>query len=360
MPIRVLNNAHFNQGPPVTYADYATGQASALDVDAIVKTSAAPSTGATATGAAVDPSVTTNSLPAGMTSLVLDEQFNTLSSARWGNALDGSTYGTGNNSIGTWLSSNSVVAAGSSGATGNTLQMTSRKTSPGVYTCGMVSTKTVGVYYPIFGRYEVRFKLPNHCQGVWPAIWLRHRDGSSTCEMDLMESFHSQRPGKLDMTLHRANNAGTLQKNLSFARVLVEPPTLTPGWHTCAVTMLPSGANVQFTGEFDGVQVWSYLDTQAVYWSDTHGTAHPSGNGGANIWDICLQGSQIGGSYVGHPEDPKGYSRWLDSCLSGGTKPNACNTSVGGQPIWTDAANYGGAAFPNTFEIDYVKVWSAL
>ena len=360
MPIRVLNHSHFNSGPPVVYSDFVTGQADALDVDAIIKTSAAASTGATATGTAVDATVSTNSLPAGMTSLVLDEPFNTLSSARWGNALDGSTYGSGNNSIGTWIASNSVVAAGSSGATGNTLQMTSRKTAPGVYTCGMVSSRTVGVYYPIFGRYEARFKLPNHCQGVWPAIWLRHRSGSSTCEMDLMESFHAQRPGKLDMTLHRANNAGKLQSNVSFARVVVEPPTTTPGWHTVATEILPSGSNVQFTGYYDGVQIWSYLDTQAVYWSNTNGTARADYGNGANVWDICLQGSQIGGTWVGHPEDPKGYSRWNDSCLSGGTKPNACNTSVGGYPIWTDAANFGGAAFPNTFEIDYIKVWSAM
>lgn len=361
MPIRVLNNGHFNSGPPVVYSGLASLSGGANDPDAIVTTNSPSISAAIATGVAVDPAVSTNSLPAGMTSLVLDEQFTTLNTSRWGNALDGSTYGSGgNNSIGTWKAANTTVAAGTSGAVGNTLQMTSIKEAAGVYSCGMVSTRTKGVYFPIFGRYEARFKLPNHCQGVWPAIWLRHRSGASTCEMDLMESFHAQRPGKLDMTLHRANNAGTLQSNVSFARVVVEPPTLTPGWHTVTTDILPSGSNVQFTGYYDGVQVWSYLDTQAVYWSNTNGTARADYGNGLNVWDICLQGSQIGGTWVGHPEDPKGYSRWNDSCLSGGTKPNACNTTVGGYPIWTDAANYGGAAFPNTFEIDYVRVWSAM
>lgn len=175
-----------------------------------------------------------------------------------------------------------------------------------------------------------------------------------------MEYFHAETPGKVRTTLHRTNNAGTVQYNVSKVNYLCEAPTLTPGWHTVAVTMLPSGANVQFTGEFDGATVWSYLDTQAVNWSATHGTGHASGNGGLNIFDICLQGSQISGKWVCNPEDPKGYSRYLDQCVVGGTKPNACTTTIGGMSVWSDAANYGGAGFPNTFEIDYVKVWSAI
>ena len=62
---------------------------------------------------------------------------------------------------------------------------------------------------------------------------------------------------------------------------------------------------------------------------------------------IFMKGAQIGGNYVGHPDDPTGYSRWLGKCISGGSAPNSCYTNVGGYPIWTDA-NRGGTLFPTS------------
>lgn len=366
MPIITDSTAHFNPFSPLTTVTPPgiDGVGVAYDADVRISANQPVSATATGTGTAYDATVSTNTLPAGMTSLVLDEQFTTLNAARWANAAEGETYGSGNNSIGRWRAQNTVVAAASSGGSGNSLQAVSKREAynGASFTCGMISSKPLGIYYPVFGMYEARFKVP-HLQGVWPAIWMRHRNGASMCELDLLEYFHSQRPGKFDMTLHRNDGTG-LKTNVSYMRPFVEAPTVTPGWHTATMSLTQEGGNVRFKGWFDspggvGTPQWSYLDTASTYWAVTNGTSHPSGNGGANIFDIIIQGSQVGGNWVGHPDDPTGYSRSIDTCLSGGTKPNACNTSVGGYPIWTSANGLGGD-FPAMFEVDYVKVWSAL
>lgn len=294
--------------------------------------------------------------PTGMT-LVLDEPFTgSLNTSIWD--VETGTYGAPMR-VQYYRPANVVVSAATSGGSGDSLKLISKREVYGGrdFTAGMISTRDLGVYYPVFGRYEAKMKIP-HGQGIWPAFWLRHRDGSSTCEVDIMEYFHAEEPGKARFTLHRKNNAGTYQSNVARHSEFFEAPTLTPGWHVFAVDMLPEGDDVRFIGYLDGVEVWNYLDTQAAYWSGTRGTAHPSGGGGENIFDICLQGSQIGGDWVGHPDDPAGYSRGLGRCISE-SSPGVCRTSIGGYSIWTDA-NQGGALFPNTFELDYVKVWSAL
>lgn len=363
MPIQVLNTARFNPFSPLTVAlpTVADGAGVAFDADVLISANQPVGAVATGTGAAFDATVSTNTLPAGMGAIVLDESWATIDPTLWGNAADGATYGA--QSVGYWRSQNTVVAAASSGGTGQSLQLTSKRESFGgrAFTCGMVSSKTASTprYYPIFGRYEVRMKMPAHGQGVWPAVWLRHRDGSSECEVDIMELFHVEEPGAARTSLHSTDNAGVFKTNRSSSRYFIEDPTLAPGWHTFVVEILPvSSGVVQFYGYCDGVLKWSYLDTSATRWSVTKGTSHASGNGGLNIFDICIQGSQISGNYICHPDDPPGYSRARDACITGGTKPNACTVaSWQGRLIRTDALDYGGALFPNTFEVDSVKVW---
>jgi Glycosyl hydrolases family 16 len=297
--------------------------------------------------------------PGAMT-LVLDEQFSagSLNTSIW--FPETGTYGADGNRIQYWRPENVVISAATSGGTGNSLKLISKRENFGGknFTAGMLGTRDVGVYYPVFGRYEARMKVP-HGQGIWPAFWLRHRNGSSMCEVDIMEYFHAQVPGRNLWTLHRTNNSGSYQANVNKVNAFFEAPTTTPGWHVFGVDILPEGSAVRFIGYLDGTVVWNYLDTQAVRWSNTYGTSHPSGSSGAHIFDICLQGAQIGGNYVGHPDDPTGYSRYLAKCISGGSAPNSCYTVVNGQPIWTDA-NRGGTLFPSTFEVDWVRVWSAL
>lgn len=297
--------------------------------------------------------------PSGMT-LVLDEDFaGALNTAIWD--VENSDYGAPQR-VQWYRPANVVVSTATSGGSGNSLKLISKREAYNgkAFTAGMVSTRDLDVFYPVFGRYAARMKIP-HCQGVWPAFWLRHRDGSNTCEVDIMEYFHAEEPGKGRFTLHRKNNAGTYQSNVSHRAGFFEAPTLTPGWHVFAVDILPESGDVRFIGYVDDVEVWTYLDTQADFWSGTRGLSHPSGAGGAEVFDICLQGSQINGNYVGHPDDRKGYSRNLGRCISGGTAPS-CSTSVGGYDIWTDADEHGGTGLSTglPFEVDWVKVWSAL
>lgn len=366
MPIQSLSTAHFNPNSPltVTSAGLADGAGTAYDAD--VRISANQPVGATAsgTGTAYNPVVTGNTLPAGMTALVLDEQFTTLSSSRWSINTD-NTWGASGNRIQDFNAANVSVSAATSGGTGNSLKLVSRREGS-TFTAGMLETRPLGVFYPVFGMYEVRMKMP-HCQGVWPAFWLRQRVSASICEVDMPEYFHAEQPGKVRYTLHRANNAGTPQSNVNKVAGVFETPTLTPAFHTYTVSILPEGANVRIKGWIDspggaGTPVWNYLDTQAVYWSSTQGTARADYANGQEYFDIAIQGSQIGGTYLCHPDDPKGYSRWLPGCVVSGTAPNSCASTVGGYPVWTDAVEHSGVGLTNGLvtELDYVKVWSAM
>jgi hypothetical protein len=105
-----------------------------------------------------------------------------------------------------------------------------------------------------------------------------------------------------------------------------------------------------FVGYVVGVKVYDWLNTQ-TNWKNAWDLAS---------FDIILQGSQIGGPYIGHPDDPLGYSRnrngggvtggEVGGCIVGGTAPNSCTTTVAGQTTIAPV-------FPSTFEVDYVRVW---
>lgn len=292
--------------------------------------------------------------PAGFATAVSLDNFDTLDPAAWF-AYDNSTYGAPSR-VQRYMARNVVVGVGSSGSTrGTSLKLLSkRETVAGnVFTAGMLDSKTVGRYYPRFGRFEMRCKMP-HGQGLWPAWWLTARlGGANTVEVDLMEYFHSQVPGKLTMTLHRADNTGTLRTNVSKLSKFFEAPTLTPGWHTVAVEITPQSGDahspastVQFKGYIDGVLAWSYLDTQSLWWTTNGGDEN-------NFYNVYLQGCQIDGDFVGSPDGPLGYSHWKNQCLAGGTAPNSCTTTVGGYAM--QLPTFGDPS--STFEIDYHRVW---
>ena len=78
-------------------------------------------------------------------------------------------------------------------------------------------------------------------------IPLRHRDGSSIAEVDVMEYFHSQVPGKTSATLHLDRTYNVSKKTAFF-----EAPTTNPGWHTWAVEIVPVSNGVKFTFFLDG------------------------------------------------------------------------------------------------------------
>jgi len=286
--------------------------------------------------------------------LVSEDQFASLDPAAW-HAYDNSTFGAPTR-VQLYLANNVVTGAGSAGSTGGTsLKLLSKRESIGghAYTAGMLDSKTAGRFAPRYCRLEARMKIP-HGQGLWPAWWLTARlGGANMIEFDLMEYFHSQLPGKLTTTLHRADNSGKLVQNLTKASTFFEAPTLTPGWHTITVEITPDSgdvnapnAAVRFKVYLDGVLYFNYLDTSALYWSTNGGDAD-------SFWNVYVQGCQIDGNWVGSPDGPLGYSHWLNRCLAGGTAPNACTTTVGGHAM--QLPTFGDPS--STFELDYHKVW---
>lgn len=299
--------------------------------------------------------------PEGFT-LILDEQWTSgsVDTSRW--YIENSTYGSPQR-YGRWTRrpENIYVSAASTGATGNSLKLSARKEFyiDREYTGGMISTRDVQVWYPKFGRYEIRLRTP-HGQGWWPAFWLRHRDGANVCEPDILEYFHAETPGMARITLHRMGPSGSVQINVHKVSAFFEDPTIAvPEWHTFAMEIIPATYNGQrsatFIGYIDGVEKYRYTDTYAQSWIDRYN------NDEDRVWDITIQGGQIGGPFIGHPEDPLGYSRnrheggvtggEVGGCILGGTAPNSCTTSYQGRSTqpWPGPTP--------TLEVDYVRVW---
>ena len=199
------------------------------------------------------------------------------------------------------------------------------------YTSGFLGSREASKYYPLFGTFEMRAKLP-HGHATWPAFWLRHRNGSTAtngAEIDIMEYFHAQVPGKTTSTLHLAGKSNVFKKTSFF-----ENPTRTPGWHTWSVSISPATNGVKFQFLLDGKDAGSYLDTNSSKWA----TSAPADA----TWDIAVN-MAVGGNWNGTPGKPIGLLG-NGTCAQGGTAPNNCSTN-----------NILQSSFPATYEVDYVS-----
>lgn len=294
---------------------------------------------------------------------------------RW-SVYNNSSFGmdAGNERIQAYMTGNTSFGTGaSSGATnGTSLRLQVKRENvvlAGVtknFTAGMVDSKSASVWYPRYGYFEIRCKTP-HGQGLWPAWWLTAKSGgASMCEWDILEYFHSQLPGKNSSTLHGSPSSTSGLVSNRFTnntnRTFFETPTYTPGWHKWATEILPvtdstgttigdvtqPSQNVRFKVFLDGVEVYSFVDTSALYWSTNGGTED-------SFWNVYIQGCQVDGAWVGHPDDELGYSHQKDLCLISGT-PGACVASRSGYPILRAGAA-GATATMGTpascFELDY-------
>jgi beta-glucanase (GH16 family) len=224
---------------------------------------------------------------------------------------------------------------------GGTLRITAQRetvTCPGSsapmrYTSGFLGSRETGTYYPRYARFEMRAKIP-HAQGMWPAFWLRHRQGSSTAEVDVMESFHSQVPGRVTQTLHLDGTT-----NISKRTTFLESPTATPGWHTYAVEITPDPAGIRFTFSIDGTPTHTYLDQRRAWAS-----AAPS----EGTWDVAIN-LAVGGRWVGDPDGTLGLLDVLGRCSISGVAPDGCTTAGIRRVDWGDPTS-------TTFEVDWVRV----
>lgn len=121
---------------------------------------------------------------------------------------------------------------------------------------------TIGKFTQMYGRWEMRAKLPstaNNSQGVWPAFWLRN---SSSGEIDIMESWGDPTRNRARDIRHTDTSAWALFLNTMNAddgkaskthehRAFGWPTTPTPGntaqgFHTWAVEYTPNYLRLYF------------------------------------------------------------------------------------------------------------------
>jgi len=296
----------------------------------VVPTTAAPTTVAPTTTAALPrptapPTTVAPKTPA--SGATWSDEFNgPLDTSMW--KPYHSTYGDGNNEMQCLTPDNVTTSGGVLNITSRKETVTCPNGSVRQYSSGFVGTRETGHYFPLYGHFEMRARLP-HGQGLWPAFWLRHRNGSSVAEVDIMEYFHSANPGKTTATLHLDG-----RKNLSKKNQFFETPTATPGWHTWAVDIAPDPAGIRFTFSLDGAAYHSYVDTQHNWSKNVDPNA---------TWDIALN-TAIGGNWLGDPAGTLGYLPNLNRCAQGGTAPNNCTTT-----------GILRAQFPATYQIDWVR-----
>lgn len=262
-------------------------------------------------------------LPAPVPTNVFRDDFTSLDTSRW--SVYNNTYGEGNNE----LQGNVPSAVTADGA----LSITARKEKVTLngkvrnYTSGFIGSREAGKYYPLYGRYEVRAKLPDG-QGLWPAFWLRHRNGSSVAEVDVLEYFANQVPGKITQTLHFPNSIGYNVHKKST------PVDLTK-WHTYAVDISQSGSGVMFKFFVDDVLTTQYLNTKSSAFTNVDKNA---------AWDVAIN-MAVGGNWVGDPEGPLG--------LMGNGK---CGLTGKVPPPGTSCPTTGikRAVLPASYLVDYV------
>lgn len=205
------------------------------------------------------------------------------------------------------------------------------------FSSGFLSSRDAGKYYPLFGRYEIRAKLP-HGQGLWPAFWLRHRDGAGVAEVDVFEYFHSQVPGQVTQTVHLRAARNVAKRSSWF-----EAPTDAPGWHTFAVDISPAPDDaVAFQFSVDRLPTLSYTSQRAKTWE---------GGDAEHTWDMAVN-LAVGGDWAGDPDATTlGY-------LSG---PRLCSRTLAHPPsnnparCPTDAIMR--AKFPSAMQVDYVRFY---
>ena len=259
-----------------------------------------------------------------------------LDASKWG--AYSSTYGnSGGGSRHCLTPDNVEVSGGSLKITSDREQTRCPDGSVQPYSSGFIGSRDAGRYYPLEATFTVRAKVP-HGQGIWPAFWLRHRNGAGVAEVDILESFHAQVPGKATQVLHLDGEVNTANRSSWF-----ENPTATPGWHTFSVRIERldgdrdgSRDDVRFDFSIDGDPTHSYvdLDPKWLWASDPSAT-----------WDIALN-TAVDGRWVGNPDGELGRLDQIRRCSLRGTYPDCSSTGLR-RVDWSKSV---------VFEVDWVRV----
>lgn len=285
-------------------------------------------------------------VPAGWRLAWADEfDGSSLDTSRW--APYNNAYGSADpNSLHCMTPNNLSVSSGTLKITARQQAVTCSNGQAYSYTSGMVDSRSVGHLYPLYGRYEMRVRVP-HGQGLWPGLWLRHANGGAgTAEVDILEVFHASRPGQATQTLHFPSTLGynVAQRGTPFE-------TAVPGrgdWHTFAIDVTPvrpgDDSSMLFRFSIDGRTTLEYRNDRAAILA--------AGDKNA-AWDIALD-LFVGGTWAGNPDRDLGYypanggiCAQTDKAPPGGNRA-ACPTNGIWLAPWNDSI----------FEVDYVRVYT--
>ena len=232
------------------------------------------------------------------TTLVWSDEFNgtTLNTSNW-------NYNVGNPGVNNELE-NYTNRSQNVSVSGGNLNITALQESYGgsSYTSGKLNSQTKKSFK--YGRFEASIKLPS-TQGLWPAFWMMPETSvyggwPQSGEIDIMEEQGSN-PYKNFGTIHYGSSASPLSRGGTY----IDTSDLSAGFHTYAVEWKPDTIN------------W-YLDNHN-YYTVTASSISP------RSW----------------PFDQNFYI--------------ILNLAVGG---WFGGNPDGTTVFPQTMEVDYVRVYS--
>lgn len=226
-------------------------------------------------------------------------------SSRW--AYDLGASGWGNNELQSYTRApeNASIINDVEAEDGRALAIRALKTSAGGYTSARL--KTAGKFTTRHGRVEARLKMPNG-KGIWPAFWMLGANitsaGWPACgEIDVVEIIN-ENPKLVHGTLHGPGYSG---KDGITGTTTLPTGTLDQAYHVYAIEWSPE----KIVWFFDGV----------AYHTVTPKTL-PAGS--AWVFDdtrfFLILNLAVGGNWPGHPD--------------------------------------ASTAFPQTFSIDYVRVYS--
>jgi beta-glucanase (GH16 family) len=257
-----------------------------------------------------------------------------LDTTRWG--VVSGTYGnSGGGSRHCLTPQNVQVSSGTLKITSTNVATRCPNGSIQPYSSGFIGSRDAGRYYPLEGTFSIRARVPA-AQGIWPAFWLRHRDGASVAEVDIMESFHSQVPGQVSQALHLDGEVNAMNRSTPF-----EAPSDDPGWHEFAVRIEHAenavGQDmVRFDFSVDGHPTATYTDVDPAWLVATDP---------AQTWDIAVN-TAVDGRWVGDPDGTLGVLDQLNRCSVAGAFPD-CSADGIRRVDWDE---------PTVFEVDWVRV----
>lgn len=155
-------------------------------------------------------------------------------------------------------------------AEGGNLVIEARKESFQGFGYTSASINTLGRFNFLYGRVEVRAKLPTG-NGTWPAIWMlgtnRLQVGWPTCgEIDIMENVGFD-PLRIHGTIHTADYNGTLGTQKTAVVTVANPSDdfhlYAMEWYADRIDMFVDGQKYfTFLNTGGGTRVWPFDKTQ--------------------------------------------------------------------------------------------------